>query len=65
MNGQELVDQDLWKIVKPHVRRVQADDAVLIIDDTVEEKPYSDESELITRKVASGNFRQLAFRPHS
>ena len=47
LNGQELVDQDLWKIVKPHVRRVQADDAVLIIDDTVEEKPYSDESELI------------------
>lgn len=47
LGGQELVDQDLWKIVKPHVRRIQTDDAVLILDDTVEEKPYSDESELI------------------
>lgn len=47
LNGQELVDHDLWKIVKPHVRRVQSDDGVLILDDTIEEKPYSDESELI------------------
>jgi len=47
LNGEALTDQDLWKIVKPHLRQIQADDAVLIIDDTVEEKPYSDESELI------------------
>jgi SRSO17 transposase len=43
----ELTDKDLWKIVKAHVRRVQSPDAVLIIDDTVEEKPYTDESELV------------------
>jgi DDE superfamily endonuclease len=48
LSQQELTDKDLWKIVKPHVRRVQSADAVLIIDDTVEEKPYTDESELIT-----------------
>lgn len=45
--GSELTDKDLWRIVKPHVRRVQSEDAVLILDDTVEEKPYTDESELI------------------
>ena len=63
MNGQELADKELWKIVKPHVRRIQTEEAVLILDDTVEEKPYLDESELITRKVASGNFArdELAF----
>ncbi len=44
---QPLTDKDLWKIVKPMVRRVQSPNAVLILDDTVEEKPYSDESELI------------------
>jgi hypothetical protein len=38
----------LWQIVKPQVRQVQSEDAVFIIDDTVEEKPYTDESELIT-----------------
>jgi hypothetical protein len=48
LSQQELTDKDLWKIVKPHVRRVQSAEAVLIIDDTVEEKPYTDESELIT-----------------
>jgi hypothetical protein len=47
LSQQELTDKDLGKIVKPHVRRVQSQEAVLIIDDTVEEKPYTDESELI------------------
>ncbi len=47
LSQQELTDKDLWKIVKAHVRRVQSHDAVLIIDDSVEEKPYTDESELI------------------
>lgn len=47
LGGQELVDKDLWRIVKPHLRRIQADDGVLILDDTVEEKPFSDESDLI------------------
>jgi hypothetical protein len=37
----------LWHLVKPMVRQVQADEGVLIIDDTIEEKPYTDESELI------------------
>jgi len=47
LSRQELTDKDLWRIVKPHVQRVQSDDAVLILDDTVEEKPYTDASELI------------------
>ena len=45
--GKQFDNKDLWKIVKPQVRQVQEEDAVLIFDDTVEEKPYSDESELI------------------
>ncbi len=48
LSQQERTDKDLWKIVKPHVRRVQSHDAVLIIDDSVEEKPYTEESERIT-----------------
>jgi hypothetical protein len=47
LGGKELADKDLWHIIKPHVRRVQSEDAVLILDDTVQEKPYTDESELI------------------
>ena len=48
LSRQELTDQDLWKAVKPHLRSVQSDQAVLILDDTIEEKPYTDESELIS-----------------
>ena len=48
LSQRELTDKDLWKIVKPQVRRVQSQDAVLISDDSVEEKPYTDESELVT-----------------
>ena len=44
----ELTTKHLWPLVKPLVRRIQSQKAVLIIDDTVQEKPYTDESELIT-----------------
>ena len=38
---------DLWRIVKPTVRQVESPDGVLILDDSIEEKPYTDENELI------------------
>ena len=37
----------MWHLVKPLARKVQSEDAVLILDDGVEEKPYTDESELV------------------
>jgi hypothetical protein len=37
----------LWRIVKPMLRQVETDDAVLVLDDSIEEKPYTDESDLI------------------
>ncbi len=38
---------DLWKLVKPTVHKIQSTDGVIIIDDSVEDKPYTDENELI------------------
>jgi hypothetical protein len=38
---------DLWRVVKPFIRQVECDDAVLVIDDSIEEKPYTDENDLI------------------
>src|SRR5919202_6355342 len=43
----QFTSADLWQVVKPSVRLVQHPDGVLIIDDTIEEKPYTDESDLI------------------
>ena len=36
-----------WQIVKPFVRQIEAEDGVLIFDDSIAEKPYSDENEII------------------
>ena len=38
----------LWQLVKPFVQQVSQQDAVLVLDDTVEEKPYSQTNDLIT-----------------
>ena len=38
---------NLWQIVKPLVRQVQGDDAVLVVDDSIAHKPHTDQSELI------------------
>jgi CheY-like chemotaxis protein len=39
--------KDLWKVVKPYLRQIQADDGVLIVDDSISEKPHTDENEII------------------
>ena len=38
----------LWQEVKPMVRAIEDPDGALIFDDTIEEKPYTDENELIS-----------------
>jgi len=38
---------DLWRISKPHVRKVQSEEAVMILDDSIAEKPYTDENDII------------------
>ncbi len=48
LSREELTCAALWQLVKPMVREVESEEeGVLIIDDTIEEKPYTDESELI------------------
>jgi len=44
----EFGSKDLWKYVKSEVRKLEKKKGgVLIIDDTIEEKPYTDENEII------------------
>ena len=47
LNERNYTSVDLWKVVKPFVLQIQSDEGVLILDDTVESKPYMKESELI------------------
>lgn len=38
---------DFWQIVKPYVRQIQAADGVMIVDDSISEKPHTDENEIV------------------
>lgn len=45
--GSTRTSADLWQRVKPHVRAVEREDGVLILDDSIAEKPYTDENDII------------------
>jgi hypothetical protein len=45
--GSSRSGKDLWQVVKPYVRQVQADDGVIIVDDSISEKPHTDENDII------------------
>jgi DDE superfamily endonuclease len=52
LSENELNSPKLWRLVKPLVRQIEnevpeEEEGVLIIDDTIEEKPYTDESKFI------------------
>lgn len=48
LSAETWTSKDLWKLVKPTVREVESDDGILIFDDTIEEKMYTDENDMIT-----------------
>jgi DDE superfamily endonuclease len=45
--GPKKTATDLWRTVKSFVREVQSVAGVLIIDDSIEEKPYTDENDIV------------------
>ena len=47
LSKEQLGSAELWQIVKPYVRQIEQDDGVMIIDDSIAEKPYTDENEII------------------
>ena len=49
LNRNEYSSKDLWEYVKADADRVeQTKGGVLIIDDTIEEKPYTDKNDIIS-----------------
>ena len=38
---------DFWQVVKPYVRQIQDAAGVLIVDDSISEKPHTDENDII------------------
>ena len=47
LSKEDLSSKELWKLVKPVIREHEKEEGVLIVDDTIEKKPYTQESELV------------------
>ena len=47
LSERKYTSKDLWLLVKPTLREIETDSGVLIFDDTVEEKEYTDENDII------------------
>ena len=47
LSSGEYGSKELWREVKPLIRQVETDAGVLILDDTIVEKPYTDENEIV------------------
>lgn len=47
LSSEKKTSKDLWLIAKPFVKKIQSPTGVLIIDDSIEEKPYTDENDII------------------
>jgi len=47
LSQEQKTSKDLWLIAKPFVKKIQSADGVLIIDDSIQEKPYTDENEIV------------------
>ena len=47
LSSAKMTSKAWWKLVKPHVRKIEQDDGVLVVDDSIVEKPYTDENEII------------------
>ena len=47
LSEQEFTSKNLWKEVKSTVQQVESEEACLIFDDTIHEKQWTDESEMM------------------
>lgn len=59
LSKQDLTAADLWQVVKPHVRAIQQADGVIIVDDSIAEKPYTDENEIVCWHYDHAQDRQV------
>jgi hypothetical protein len=55
LNSENFDSKTLWKLIKSTVRKIEEKTGgVLIIDDTIEEKPYTDENEIVCWHYSHG-----------
>lgn len=71
--GEKRTSADLWQLVKPYVRQIETPEGVIILDDSIAAKPYSDENDIVcwhydhsTGQVVKGiNFMTALYYSHA
>jgi CRISPR/Cas system CMR-associated protein Cmr5 small subunit len=61
LSSENFTSTDLWKMVKSTVKEIESTEGVLIVDDTIEEKPSTDENEISTLYYNNGIRVPVAF----
>jgi hypothetical protein len=62
--SEKRTSAEWWRLVKPYVRKIESEAGVLIIDDSIAEKPYTDENDIICwhyDHTRGGNVKGLNF----
>lgn len=59
LSKRDLSAADLWQVVKPHVRVIEQSDGIIIVDDSIAEKPYTDENDIICWHYDHAQDRQV------
>jgi len=47
LSERAYTNKDFWKLIKPTVRQIETDDGVINVDDTIQEKAYTDENDIV------------------
>ena len=47
LSSEDFTSAELWELTKPMVKEITSKDGVIIIDDSLEEKPSTDENEIV------------------
>ena len=45
--GEKQTSADLWRVSKVHVRKIESVTGVMIVDDSISEKPHTDENDIV------------------
>ena len=59
LSEEPLGSKGLWQLVKPEVRRCERADGVIILDDMIEEKAYTDENEIMCWHFSHAKHRHM------
>jgi len=58
LNGKEFSSRELWEYIKPKIREIEeTSEGVLIFDDSIEEKPHTDQNDFISRDYSHAKNR--------